>query len=296
MRIDQLAETLRHPVERVSLGAHLGRSRLADPYVEVTLPQAARGRLQPDQRPRNRSREVPPQGHHRRHHRAGEGQETGHQHPDAMLRSLGWDRHDDCANGGTVLIRHRHRRGLDRPPFVGATRHRCVAIDGGRRLGLEISSSLSLGGRQRDDGITFGVHDDHLSLRLLLVPPGQPVKSCMALPADVLAGKHCERSRIAGRLGAEAVTLAASCDHPEGNLQHDQHDDCQQQVRGEQPPAEAQPVCPSRKPTPRTVSIHSGCPSRRRRDATCTSRVFVGPYQCESHTSSNTSWRFTMAP
>ena len=55
-------------------------------------------------------------------------------------------------------------------------------------------------------------------------------------------------------------------------------------------------VSPRRRPTRRTVSIHSGWPSLRRSDATCTSTVLVGPYQWGSHTSSRMVWRLTTAP
>ena len=42
-----------------------------------------------------------------------------------------------------------------------------------------------------------------------------------------------------------------------------------------------------RKPTPRTVSIQPASPSLRRSAATCTSIVFVEPYQLVSQTSSS---------
>ena len=56
------------------------------------------------------------------------------------------------------------------------------------------------------------------------------------------------------------------------------------------------PGARNRNPTPRTVSIQPGSPSFLRSDATCTSSVFVGPYQCGSQTFSSSSWRGRTAP
>src|SRR5258708_4176816 len=52
----------------------------------------------------------------------------------------------------------------------------------------------------------------------------------------------------------------------------------------------------SRNPRPYTVSISLGCPSFLRSDATCTSRTFIGPYQCASQARSMISWRVTTRP
>ena len=76
----------------------------------------------------------------------------------------------------------------------------------------------------------------------------------------------------------------------ERNLQHGEQEDRQRQVAREEPPQGSSGAA-SRKPTPRTVSIQPGSPSFLRRDATCTSIVFVGPYQCVSQTSSSRRWR-----
>src|SRR5207245_5868471 len=70
-------------------------------------------------------------------------------------------------------------------------------------------------------------------------------------------------------------------------LQHEEHETGEQKV-GEEEPAGHQPPLgePSRKPTARTVSIQRGSPSFFRNEATWTSSVLLGPYQCESQTSS----------
>src|SRR5439155_6728932 len=73
-------------------------------------------------------------------------------------------------------------------------------------------------------------------------------------------------------------------DDAERHLEDDEHEHRDRQV-ADQKTTDHDAGC-SLNPTPRTVSIHPGSPSFFRMDATCTSRVFVGPYHGCPHTRS----------
>ena len=104
-------------------------------------------------------------------------------------------------------------------------------------------------------------------------------------PRRATASATASRSTLVVR----SLPLVAREGDPERDLEGQQDEERERQVAREQPTAH--PGSPRRKPTPRTVSIQPGSPSFRRSEATWTSIVFVGPYQCVSHTSSRSCWR-----
>ena len=106
-----------------------------------------------------------------------------------------------------------------------------------------------------------------------------------------------ERERVVLEVARQPALDRVRVRHPERDLEHEQDERGDREVADEQPPlhrrgpARHSARARSRNPTPRTVSIQPGSPSFLRSDATCTSSVFVGPYQCGSHTFSSSSWR-----
>src|SRR4051794_36550165 len=100
---------------------------------------------------------------------------------------------------------------------------------------------------------------------------------------DDLARDRGERGGVALERAVGRIVLVSAVDERERDLEHDEHRDDDRQVREEKATPHGSR---SLKPTVRTVSISVGSPSFLRNDATCTSSVLVGPYQCGSHTSS----------
>src|SRR5579875_1912169 len=179
--------------------------------------------------------------------------------------------------------------------------------------------SVAVGLRQ---DVVGGVHHHHLAPGLGAVTLEQRAELRGAVLLHVLRRRHGEPGRqTLGALHRQSP-LVAGGEHREGHLEHEQEQHGHADVGEEQPaghvrcsgtsvspgpsptvcpgssptvsPGSSPTVCPGssptvfprRSPTRRTVSIHSGCPSLRRSEATCTSRVLVGPYQWGSQTSS----------
>ena len=128
---------------------------------------------------------------------------------------------------------------------------------------------------------------------------GEPLREAtdvvIAGVLDDLLGKRGERAGVALERRVERVVLVACVDERKGKLEQQQHHRHEDEVADRAVDASLA-VCPSRKPTLCTFSMKPGWPSFLRSDATCTSRVLVGPYQWGSHTSSMICWRLTTAP
>ena len=135
--------------------------------------------------------------------------------------------------------------------------------------------------------------------RLRARASARPTRRRRAAPAARIASENasCWRSLVSRR------STEFAYDTPERDLEDEQDERGDREVADEQPPLHSLRPRPSlgerraggtrRRARSRSIP---GSPSFLRNDATCTSSVFVGPYQCGSHTFSSSSWRGRTAP
>ncbi len=145
---------------------------------------------------------------------------------------------------------------------------------------VESGSAPLLRGGLVGHRLAVAVDDGDLGARLDGVARGQVVEVRTPVGAVGVqrgAGQRREDRRVLAGAGPDGVALVVGREEAERHLERDQQERGEDEVGEDQATAHGQAVGPSRSPTLRIVSIHSGCPSLRRSDATCTSSVLVCP-------------------